>query len=192
VLESLLVKIVTDKGLVGWGETVPLGVGRGMIEEQLGPLLVGQDPLDHRRLWRQLWVRTLPTAWQLGQSISPFTICEAKTMNLSIAELYGGRLRESVPAYASGLNYTEGREPEEQYPEEPMALVAWGFRAMKMRIGGLPICRDLAVVAAVREAVGPEIKLMADANGAYTISAAIQVGKELERLGLYWFEEPLP
>jgi D-galactarolactone cycloisomerase len=192
VRESLLVNIATDEGLVGWGETVPLGGVRGMIEEQLGPLLVGQDPLDHRRLWRQLWGPNFGNGLAVGAVDIALHDLRGKAMNLSIAELYGGRLRECVPAYASGMNYTEGREPEKQYPEEAMALVARGFRAMKMRIGALPIRRDLAVVAAVREAVGPEIKLMADANGAYTISAAIQVGNELERLGLYWFEEPLP
>src|SRR5262249_58424988 len=99
---------------------------------------------------------------------------------------------DRIPAYASAMNYTEGNEPEQQYPEEASGLVAKGFRALKMRIGRLAPSRDLAAVAAVREAVGPDVRLMADGNGAYTVTEAIQVGRELDRLGLYWFEEPLP
>jgi D-galactarolactone cycloisomerase len=187
--ESLLVSISSDEGLIGWGETVPLAGVRGLIDEQLGPLLVGQNPLDHRRLWRQMWGPNFGNGMAVGAVDIALDDLRGKAMNLSIAELYGGRLRERVPAYASGMNYKEGHGPKEQYPEEALALVARGFHAMKMRIGALPIKHDLA---AVREAVGPDVKLMADANGAYTISTAIQVGKELERLGLYWFEEPLP
>lgn len=190
--ESLLVSITTDQGLTGWGETAPLGGVRGMIEEQLGPLLVGQDPRDHRRLWRQLWGPNFGNGLAVGAVDIALHDLRGKALNLSIGELYGGRLRDSIPVYASGMNYTEGRDPEEQYPEDAAVFLSRGFRAMKMRIGGLPTRRDLAAVAAVREAVGPDIKLMADANGAYTISTAVQVGKELERLGLYWFEEPLP
>jgi D-galactarolactone cycloisomerase len=190
--DTLLVKISTDDGLAGWGETDALGGVRGMIEEQLGPLLIGQDPRDHRRLWRQLWGPNFGNGLAVGAVDVALDDLRGKALNLSIAELYGGRLRDRVPAYASGLNYTEGREPEELYPEEAAALAAQGYRAVKMRIGGLPARRDLAAVSAVREAVGPMMKLMADGNGAYTLSTAIQIGKELEQLGLYWFEEPLP
>ena len=97
-----------------------------------------------------------------------------------------------VPAYASAMNYTEGSDPEQQYPQEAAALVDRGFCALKMRIGGQQPRRDLAALTAVRRVVGSDIKLMTDANGAYTLSTAIDVGRELERLNFYWFEEPLP
>jgi D-galactarolactone cycloisomerase len=97
-----------------------------------------------------------------------------------------------VPAYAAAMNYTEGQDPEKQYPAEAVALAKRGFQAMKMRLGGLPMKRDVATAAAVREAVGPDIKLIVDGNGAYALGAAIRMGRELERLGYYFFEEPLP
>src|SRR5215207_1917854 len=53
--ETLLVKISTDEGLVGWGETAPIGAVQALIKEQFAPALIGQNPLEHRRLWRQLW-----------------------------------------------------------------------------------------------------------------------------------------
>jgi D-galactarolactone cycloisomerase len=189
--ESLLVKISTDEGLAGWGETAFLGGVRGLIED-LGALLIGQDPRDHRRLWRQIWGPNFGNGLAVGALDTALHDLRGKALGLSVAELYGGRLRDRVPAYASTMNYTEGVDPLRQYPEEATAAVRQGFRALKMRIGGQPPRRDLAVVAAVREAVGPDVKLMADGNGAYTLSTAIRVGRELDRLGLYWFEEPLP
>jgi D-galactarolactone cycloisomerase len=190
--ESLLVKISTNEGLVGWGETAPLGGVREVIDQQMQPLLIGQDPLEHRRLWRQLWGPNFGNGLALGAVDTALHDLRGKALRLSIGALYGGRLRDRVPAYASTMNYTEGLDPLKQYPEEARAQVRQGFRAMKMRIGGLPMIQDLAVVRAVREAVGPDIRLMADGNGAYTVSTAVRVGRELERFGLYWFEEPLP
>jgi D-galactarolactone cycloisomerase len=190
--DALLVKITTDEGLVGWGETAPLGGVRGLIEEQLAPLLLGQDPLQHRRLWRQLWGANFGNGLAVGAVDTALHDLRGKALGLPVAELYGGRLRERVPVYASALNYTEGVDPEKQYPEEAAAVTARGFRALKMRIGRFEPRRDLAVVAAVRDAVGPDVKLMADGNGAYTLPTALRVGRELDRLGLYWFEEPLP
>ncbi len=190
--DALLVKIGTDEGLVGWGETAPLAGARAIIEESLAPMLIGQNPLEHRRLWRQMWGPNFGNGLAVGAVDIALHDLWGKALNLPVAELYGGRLRERVPAYASALTYTEGIDPEQQYPKDAMALVERGFRSIKMRIGGLPPRRDLAVVAAVRNAVGPDIQLTADGNGAYTLSTAIQVGRELERLGLYWFEEPLP
>jgi D-galactarolactone cycloisomerase len=190
--ESLLVRVRTDEGLVGWGETAYLGGVRGLIEDQLGPLLVGRDPIQHRRLWRELWGPNFGNGLAVGALDTALEDLRGKALGLPIAEVHGGRLRDRVPAYASAMNYTEGNAPEKQYPEEAAGLAAKGFRALKMRIGRLSMSRDLAAVAAVREAVGPDVRLMADGNGAYTLGEAIRVGRELDRLGLFWFEEPLP
>src|SRR5262249_40925377 len=81
---------------------------------------------------------------------------------------------------------------EKQYPEEARQLVKRGFRALKVRIGGRPLQHDLAAVKGVREAVGPEILLMADGNGGYTYASALRMAQELEWLHFFWFEEPLP
>jgi D-galactarolactone cycloisomerase len=190
--DALLVKISTDDGLVGWGETAALGGVRELIDKQFAPALLGQDPLQHRQLWRQMWGPNFGNGLAVGAVDIALHDLWGKAVNLPVAELYGGRMHLRVPVYASTMNYTEGTEPEEQYPKEAVAAVKQGFRALKMRLGGLPPERDLAAAAAVRKAVGPAIKLMADGNGAYTLSTAIRMGRELDRLGFYWFEEPLP
>ncbi len=190
--ETLLVKLSTDEGLVGWGETAPIDAVQSLLERQLGPALIGQNPLEHRRLWRQLWGPNFGNPLAVAALDIALHDLRGKALGLSVAELYGGRLRDRVTAYASAMNYTEGQEPEEQYPAEALRLVAQGFRALKMRVGGLPLARDIAAATAVREAVGPEILLMADGNGAYSLTTAIQMGRALEALNFYWFEEPLP
>jgi D-galactarolactone cycloisomerase len=190
--EALLVKISTDDGLVGWGETAPLGGVRGLIEDQFAAQLIGQNPLDHRKLWRAIWGPNFGNGLAVGAVDTALHDLRGKALNLPVSELYGGRLRDRVPVYASALNYTEGIDALKQYPEEAVSLAARGFRALKMRLGRFEPRRDLAVVAAVRDAVGPDFKLMVDGNGAYTLPTAIRVGKELDRLGLHWFEEPLP
>ena len=189
--ESLLVKITTDAGLVGWGETALLTGVRATIEG-LRKSLIGRNPLEHRKLWRELWGPNFGNGLAVGALDIALHDLRGKALNLSVAEMYGGRLRDRVPAYAAAMNYTKGQAPEKQYPAEAAALAKRGFRAMKMRLGGLPMARDLAAATAVREAVGPEVKLMVDGNGAYTLSSAIRMGRELGRLGFYFFEEPLP
>src|SRR5262249_46207233 len=189
--DALLVKITTDAGLIGWGETASLGGVRSRIEE-LGKPLVGRNPLEHRKLWRELWGPNFGNGLAVGGLDMALQDLRGKALNLSVAELYGGRLRDRVPAYAAAMAYTEGQDPEKQYPAEAAALVKRGFQAMKMRLGGLPSKRDIATAAAVREAVGPDIKLIVDGNGAYALGAAVRMGRELERLGYYFFEEPLP
>jgi D-galactarolactone cycloisomerase len=190
---AVLVKISTDEGLVGWGETVALAGVRRLIEEQFASLLIGHDPVrDHRKLWPQLWGRYFHSGPAVSAVDMALHDLRGKAFNVSIGDLYGGRLRDRVAVYASGMNYSDRPEPSDHFVDEARDLAERGFMAMKMRIGRLPPKHDLAVAAVVREVVGPEIKLMADGNGGYSFATALAVGQELHRLGYYWFEEPLP
>ena len=189
---TLIVKLETDAGLSGWGEAEESCDVRSLITETYAPLLIGRNPLEHRKLWRLLWGPNFGNGMALGGVDMALDDLRGKALGLPVAEVYGGRLRDRVPACASARNYIEGEDPARPYPREATEIVGRGFRALKMRIGGQPMRRDLAAVSAVREAVGPDVKLMADGNGAYTLGTAVQMGRELEKLGLYWFEEPLP
>jgi D-galactarolactone cycloisomerase len=190
--QTLLVKISTDSGLVGWGETSDVGGTRAVIETRLKPALLGQNPLDQRKLWRAIWGANFGD----GRAVAAVDIAlhdvRGKALGQSIAEMYGGRLRDKVLAYASAMNYTEGVRPEDQFPPEAATLAQRGFRAMKIRTGRLELRRDLAVLAKIREAVGPDVRLLTDGNGGFTLPQAVKFGKELEKLDFYCFEEPLP
>lgn len=188
----LLVRLTTDEGLVGWGETAPIGGLQAIIHSQYEAQLLGKDPLRHRAIWRELWQPNFGNG--LAQAAVDMALHDlrGKAMGVPVAELLGGRQRDQVPVYVSCMNYHDGTEPEQLYPEDARRAVARGFKAMKMRIGRLEPRREFKFIAAVREAVGPNVKLMADGNSAYTFKQAVQVGRELERLGFYWFEEPMP
>lgn len=192
VRQAVLVKITAEGGLIGWGETADIGGARAIIENKMKPALLGKNAMEHRKLWRNLWGANFGDGRATAAVDIALHDLRGKALGVSIADLYGGRVRDKVLAYASGMNYTEGVEPETQFPAEAASLKARGFRAMKMRTGRFEPRRDLAVLAKIRETVGPDVRLLTDANGAFTLPQAVQFGKELEKLGFYCFEEPLP
>lgn len=191
-----LVKITTDDGLVGWGEGAS-GPSATVIEEIFTPLLLGADPLNRVGLWQRLF-HTLyndQTAGGFGgNALSAVDIAlwdlAGKATGLSVAELLGGRVREKVAVYATGLYYTDDEFPDKLL-EEARGYVEAGFRGMKTKVGGLSVAQDIERITLLRDAIGPEIELMIDANQAYNATTAIRIGEELADLDLRWFEEPV-
>lgn len=190
--EALIVKISTDTGLIGWGETSDIAGARAVIHQVCAPLLVGQNPCEQRRLWRRMWDATLGHGFAVAALDIALHDLWGQATGQSISALYGGALRERVPVYASALSYVEGVDPAEIWIAEATALVEQGFRAIKMRIGRYPPAHELPLIAQLRAALPDDVRLMADGNAAYTLPTAIRVGRELERIGLHWFEEPMP
>jgi D-galactarolactone cycloisomerase len=189
---ALMVKIETDSGLVGWGETGPISGARGTIDKQLAPKLIGQNPLHYRRLWRSLWGANFGNGLAVGAVEMALNDLRGKALGLPVADLFGGRLRDHVSVYGSTMNYVEGEEPEDLYPRQAAARVKDGFKALKMRLGRYSVAREAKVARAVREAVGPNIRLMVDGNAAYTLRSAVQMARVLDELNFDFFEEPLP
>lgn len=192
VRDALLVKISTDSGLVGWGETADVGGTHGIIVEHLTKVLLGKNPLEHRKLWRAMWGANFGDGRAVAGCDLALHDLRGKALGLSVADMYGGRQRDRVMGYAAAMNYTEGVRPEDQHPAEAAALAKRGFLAMKCRTGRFGHKRDLAVIEKIRAAVGPEVRLLTDGNGAFTLPQAVKFGKELEKLDFYCFEEPLP
>jgi D-galactarolactone cycloisomerase len=108
-----------------------------------------------------------------------------------IHKLIGGAYRTSVRAYATGLYFTDMDRLVEEAVEEALAYKQQGFRAIKMKIGLGDPKLDLRRVAAVREAIGPDVALAVDANHCFSVPQAIRLGRMLEPLDLLWFEEPI-
>ncbi|MCC6508012.1 MAG: mandelate racemase/muconate lactonizing enzyme family protein [Pirellulaceae bacterium] len=190
--ELLMVKLETDAGLVGWGETAFIAGARATIDDQLAPRLIGQNPLAYRRLWRELWGANFGNALAVGAIETALNDLRGKVLNVPLSELFGGRLRSRVPVYVSAMEYTEGVEIEEHYPASAAKMKALGHTAMKMRLGRYSVSREAKVAAAVRELVGPDIRLMVDGNGAYTSDSALRMAHVLNDLEVTFFEEPLP
>ncbi|MFT5328748.1 MAG: D-galactarolactone cycloisomerase [Planctomycetaceae bacterium] len=189
---ALIVKIETDAGLVGWGETGPISGAQGTIDDQLAPILIGQNPLRYRKLWRQLWGANFGNGLAVGAVDMALNDLRGKILGLPVADLFGGRMRDRVPVYGSTMNYMEGEEPEDLYPRQAAERAAEGFKALKMRLGRYSVAREAKVAKAVRDAVGPDVRLMVDGNAAYTLRSAVQMGRVLDELNFDFFEEPLP
>lgn len=190
--EALLVKIDTDEGLVGWGETSPISGARGTIDSQLAPRLIGRNPLDYHQLWREMWGPNFGNGLAVGAVETALNDLRGKVINLPVSELFGGRFRNRVPVYVSALDYVEKPEIEEEYPRAAAEMVERGHKAIKMRLGRYSVARESRVAAQVRETVGPNIKLLADGNGGYTLGTALRMAHVLHDLDFEFFEEPLP
>lgn len=195
---TCLVEIETDDGITGWGECYgPSAVAKAFIDTQLAPRIIGRDPFDVEVLWEELYNRIKdygPTGMSIaaisGIDIALWDII-GKACNKPVHKLIGGAFREEVEAYATGLYFTDMARLTEEAVEEAQGYVRDGFKAVKMKIGLGSIEKDYSRVAAVREAVGPDIRLMVDANHCFSVPVAIRLGRKLEELNIEWFEEPI-
>jgi D-galactarolactone cycloisomerase len=190
--ETLFIKLSTDDGIVGWGETYAMPGVEAAICDGLAPLLIGRDPLDARRLHAQMQRATFDNGFAVGGIDLALNDAAGKALGLPVHALHGGAVRESVKAYASLPGYFEDRAPDDHWVEEAQALVADGFQAMKFRIGKFAPPREAAVLHRVRDAVGRDVQLMADGNAAYSAALAERMAPALRELEFGWFEEPMP
>lgn len=202
---SLLVRISTDAGLVGWGECGQWGPGEhvaSLIHDVLATRVLRRDPLDTGPLWDELYHHTrdfgrksAPIEAVSGIDVALWDI-RGKESQRPIHRLLGGAFRDRVLAYATGLYY-RGDDVKDlasalpQLEEEAQRYVQLGFTAMKGKVGLLSVGDDARRMEAVRKAVGDEVLLMADANHAYNRHFALKMGQALETLGFYWLEEPV-
>jgi D-galactarolactone cycloisomerase len=193
---ACLVKVISGEGVYGWGEGYgPAGVVQAGIQF-LEPLVLNQNPLHEERIWRMLYDRSLDYARRgvLVAAISAIDIAlwdlKAKILGQPVSVLLGGRQRDRVRVYATGLYFTEGRDLHRRLADEASMYAQQGFSAVKMKVG-LGIEQDIQNVKAVREALGPDAGLMVDANHAFSRSEAAELARHISPLRIGWFEEPL-
>ena len=200
-MTHLLVDLETDEGLIGQTYLTTFGQdwGRAVIEllRGLEAQVRGMDPRETAPLYRKMW-RATSMAGRRGLAVFALSAIDtaawdiaAKSLGVPLWRLLGGS-SEPVETYASeGLWLTDDLG---KLAAEAAELVGKGFRAVKMRLGRAREADDLAAARAIRDAIGPDIRLMADANQGWDVHYAIRVGKRLEDAGvdLTWFEEPIP
>jgi D-galactarolactone cycloisomerase len=202
---ALLVRIEADDGTVGWGECWgPIAGTRETITDLLAPMIEGEDPTAVRRLHREMYDATraayqsiVPLPAISGVDVALWDL-RGKLAGESVASLLGGRRREDVRAYATGHYFKHDASLAEQYDRiaAEAAENADRLGAVKAKIGlshvGYGPEEDVELVRRIREAVGEDVHVMADANYAYDAATARRVGRALEDLDVYWFEEPVP
>ncbi|MFW6055813.1 MAG: mandelate racemase/muconate lactonizing enzyme family protein [Chloroflexota bacterium] len=195
----IVVELFTDEGLRAHGlamvfNNFHVNLLKDCIDT-LAETVVGAD-LER---WAQNWERL----WKLGARIGSNGLgvmalsavdmalwnLRAKSLGMPLANLLGG-FRDEVPVYAS--NYLWRDRSIDQLQNEAASLVDQGFKAVKMRMGWKPKNEEIKRLAAVREAVGPDIDIMVDVLWVWTVYESIVLGREMEKQGVYWLEDPIP
>ena len=201
---SAFVTIHTDDGLTGIGEASPMRGGLaslGIINHDLAPMLLGRDPLDHAVLLDSAMhaLIKLGPEGALTGALAALDIAmwdlKGKATALPIYKLIGGAWKTALPFYASiGGNGDRSADEvirivESRLKDKPAAIK---IRFDNDRTGlDTDIPGDIAKARAVRRLVGDGFPLAFDANNCYTVGGAIRVGRALEELGFWWFEEPV-
>jgi L-alanine-DL-glutamate epimerase-like enolase superfamily enzyme len=194
----ILVFVHCDSGIVGENLIFTLNARRARVlqamVEEMADLVIGRDAGHIAGFWARAWKdinflghKGVPV---VGISALDGALWEAlgRISNLPLYRILGGA-QDRVPVYHSGGLWLSSSK---ELVAEAERFAAAGFRAMKMRLGSPEPATDVARVRAVRIAIGPKIKPMADANQGLTESQAIRLGRQLEEFDLTWFEERLP
>ena len=193
MLEYVLVRIETDAGVTGWGEA-QADIGffgetveqvRAAVADYLGPQLVGKDPLDREYLFRVIDYRGNGCA-KSGIDMALHDLA-GKVMGVPVSVLLGGRRRTRAPVAIE----VAGGEPDAM-AQACVALMRQGVRAFKPKVGGRPEA-DAERMRAIREAVGPDVSLRADANQGFSPREAVEFCRLCERsgVGLELLEQPV-
>jgi L-rhamnonate dehydratase len=198
--EWLLVEVFTDDGQVGLGNAaLAPQATKQVIDLYLKTLLMGQDPWDIERLWQHMYRKTMAFGRKgIGMvALSAVDIALwdllGKSARQPVFRLLGGRTKQRIPVYASRLYSVELNE----LAAEAKRYKIEGYRAMKLRFGWGPsdgasgMQRNVELVRTVRETVGDDIDVMADAYMGWTLDYAKRMLPLLERFHLRWLEEPV-
>lgn len=212
--DSAIVRIDTDGGITGWGEGKNAAGSSGayaglvhLINSEIAPMLVGRDPRDVGVIWETLYngVRhetaavqghVMPQLARRGLTIAAISAIDialwdifGKALGEPVWRLLGGRKAERMAAYASG-----GWAPVDRIGEQLKEYVeAGGFSAVKMRVGAMdgPVQVSAERVRRARETLGPDIDIMVDAHGTYTVAEAKRFAELVRDQNIAWFEEPV-
>lgn len=193
---ACLVEISTDAGITGWGECLGPPGPNAAIVKAMAERLIGRDPLDIEPIWADLY-NEFRDQGQRGATMTALSGIDialwdiaGRHFDVPIHRLLGGAHRNNVPAYATGGFRPVGQDRKAWLVDELAGYAAQGFRAAKIKIG-FDVTEDAACISAVREAIGPDVALMIDANHGYDVIEAIALGNRVAHLDIGWFEEPV-
>ncbi|WP_274630635.1 mandelate racemase/muconate lactonizing enzyme family protein [Arvimicrobium flavum] len=212
--DAAILRVETDDGIVGWGEGKNAAGSAGaygalvhLLNHEVAPQLIGRDPRDINDIWELLYngVRhraasasghAMPQLSRRGLSLAAISAVDlalwdifGKSLDQPVWRLLGGRKAERMRAYASG-----GWANAETIGQQLLGYIEkGGFRAVKMRVGAMDAAPHVSAarVRAARAAVGPDVELMVDAHGTFTVADAKRFARLVEDQNLAWFEEPV-
>ena len=195
--EWVLVTLRTDEGISGTGWTYTLGMGgtsiRDLIDVYLRPLLIGADAENVEQIWQRCAaeLHAIGSTGISSLAISAVDIAlwdaVGQKHGVPLYRLLGGS-RETVPAYASGLNlHLEG----DSLAEQLTGFLDRGYKHVKVKVGRDDLAEDVERVARARQTIGSDAALFLDANQKWTGADAVRRVRALERFDPHWIEEPV-
>jgi L-alanine-DL-glutamate epimerase-like enolase superfamily enzyme len=204
-----IVKVTASDGNIGWGECIcqfpeAALATKVIIDRGFADLLKGQDPRDVERLWRAMRDRSW---WYGNGGIANFALSaidmalwdlKGQILQVPVYDLLGGKRMTKLRACASVIFDTEDltatRAEFADYASRGYTAVKGGWGKRPEAAFGLDLKRDLAVVSAIRDAIGPDVDLVVDVGThvKWTIAHAVKMTKAMEPFDLLWIEEPLP
>jgi len=171
-------------------------IAKAAVAELLARKLIGQDSLRVEGLWQEMYQDSLlqGRAGTVMRAISILDVAlwdlNSRSVKLPLYKYLGSYVTDRVPAYASGGYYLAGKTPK-KLGDEMAAYVKAGFKAVKMKVGRLSPREEEARIKAARDAIGPEVHLMLDANNAWSdLPTAMRYMERYELYDPYWIEEP--
>lgn len=195
-IEIIVTDVTTDTGLVGTGFSHTSGVGgttiKALIDQDLGPYVIGSE-VSPRALWHRCWKHVHDMG---GGGVSTMALAAldialwdllAKEVKQPLTKILGGKDKDRVPAYASGINLNK---TVDELVEQVRGWKAAGFRAFKVKVGKPDIEEDVERLTKVREVAG-RLPVMIDANQGWDIGKATRAITAYEHLSPLWVEEPL-
>lgn len=202
----VILKVETDEGLVGLGESRPVNKVEaviGHIKDVAERFVLGLDPFNIELLVQRLTVEDYGRPGEVamtGLAMIEMACWDiiGKALNQPVYRLLGGAVRERIKTYANGW-YTVERTPEE-FAAAARRAVAKGYRALKFDPFGAGYyemersekLKSIALVEAVRDAVGPEVELLIEMHGRFNPVTAVEMARELAPFKPSWYEEPVP
>lgn len=188
----ILVRLVDENGIVGWGETYRTPGTLDTIEA-VCRTVVGREASLRDLIRDARWTG----GGLAGGGFAPSAVSVAledlrsRQLGISVSELYGGPMRSRIRPYAASGGYVEGQDPAITWPRELERALEAGYTALKLRVGRDPINHEEPLLRALREEAPAGFELMADGNAAYSLPDAVRMGLILQDLGFRWYEEPM-
>ncbi len=206
VKRALFIKIETNAGVTGWGESSsnsPREVVESFIMREMRKTVIGMNPFDTELIWNTLFWENhdLGPSGALSYAVAGIDLAlwdiKGKILDQPVYNLLGGRFRSEMPTYC-GIPLKGGKIPIEEAVERALKVVGLGFKTIKLRMQireyNLNPIPDptLKYYEAIRKALPDDVDLFVDPNEGYTASRAIQIGKELQAMGMKYYESPVP
>ena len=199
---GVVLRIETDAGLTGWAYS-SFGMNAGgpkvvqsILEAELKPALLGQDPTLIRKLRADMW---RATEYHGVQGVAHFAIgavdialwdIVGKAANMPVYKLLGA-YHARMPVYNMCGWYYDGDGDLSKYKKSLSAAMEEGFRAVKIKTGRGSLAEDLDRIRTAQQVCGKDVRVMVDANQGLRLNDAIRRGREYQAMGCFWYEEPL-